>query len=403
MIPRNVCRHGILVLCLCFIALVPITPARTEKSLTPYANQQPMTKGYCASDLNEPVIYVSAFFDAYVTSKFSTQPLDSAFNDFLKAMYDYRTNSNYPTGCPLFQSLSQAEASKRQLETQGRQANKQIVYVDWNPGPGVEPLQQAQGLRAPRLPRYTLCLSQGNENTVYFSAVFDTTASPNGGPWTNAFTQFLAGQYSFKARVVCNTLGLADAQRVLKTRVDATRAASRKAVETDWKYDPNTAAITQPAPRPTPKDDDDAEPQITQKQQRPATHAPSVDIRDFATKEAPVALSHCQSDRMMSGAFQCSCVQRAVYDYRIKHATEAVPGAQPEPLVRLLAEDKLDCAECIVDNQVKKWAKGEAESRGLQPTQADCVADRFLTNLHAKPHPGRARQIFNNVVIVCKR
>src|ERR1700694_1631059 len=145
MIPRNLFRPIIFGFPLALTVPGSIIPARTEKSLTPDANQQPMTKGFCASDLNEPVIYFSAFFDTYVTGRYSTQPLDSAFNDFLKALYDYKTNSNYPAGCSLFQSLSQAEASERRLETQGRQANKQIVYVDWKPGAGVEPLQAPQG------------------------------------------------------------------------------------------------------------------------------------------------------------------------------------------------------------------------------------------------------------------
>ena len=269
-------------------------------------------------------------------------------------------------------------------------------------------MQAAQGHnltsfpRAPRLPRYTLCVSQVYENTVYFSAVFDTTASPNGGPWTNAFTQFLKRQYSFKGHVDCYTLDLADAQHVLKARVNVTRAASRKAVETAWKYDPTIAVSAQPAPKPTP-DDDDPEPPQHRPAARPATPAPSADIRDFATKEVPVALAHCQNDFVLSGAFQCYCVQRLVYDYRIKHATEDGPGARPEPLVNLLAEDKLDCTQCIIDNQVKMWAKSQAQSRGLQPNAADCVAQRFLTNLHAKPYPARARQIFNGAVTACNR
>ena len=54
------------------------------------------------------------------------------------------------------------------------------------------------------------------------------------------------------------------------------------------------------------------------------------------------------------------------------------------------------------DNQVKMWAKGEAQSRGVQLNAADCVAQRFLSDLHAKPYPGRARQIFNGAVTACK-
>jgi hypothetical protein len=50
-----------------------------------------------------------------------------------------------------------------------------------------------------------------------------------------------------------------------------------------------------------------------------------------------------------------------VHTKRITHATEDGPAAQPEPLVNLLAEDKLDCSQCIVDYRVKMWAKSLAQ------------------------------------------
>jgi hypothetical protein len=49
------------------------------------------------------------------------------------------------------------------------------------------------------------------------------------------------------------------------------------------------------------------------------------------------------------------------------------------------------------------WAKSAAQSRGLQPNAAVCVAERFLTNLHAKPYPGRAKEIFNGAVTACNK
>jgi hypothetical protein len=51
-----------------------------------------------------------------------------------------------------------------------------------------------------------------------------------------------------------------------------------------------------------------------------------------------------------------------VHTKRITHATEDGPAAQPEPLVNLLAEDKLDCSQCIVDYRVKMWAKSLARA-----------------------------------------
>jgi hypothetical protein len=49
------------------------------------------------------------------------------------------------------------------------------------------------------------------------------------------------------------------------------------------------------------------------------------------------------------------------------------------------------------------WAKSAVQSRGLQPNAAVCVAERFLTNLHAKPYPGRAKEIFNGAVTACNK
>jgi hypothetical protein len=229
---------------------------------------------------------------------------------------------------------------------------------------------------------------------MYFSDVFDTISTGNYQALGNAFNDFLRKRYGFEPQVdaTCTPLNtVREAERNLKARVGGVRANNHKAVETGWKYDP-TAKITRPAPRPTPKEDDDREPAP-----RPAPKTPSTDIRDFAQKEGSAALTLCQNDRIMSGAFDCYRVQRTVYNYRIAHAGDA----KPEPLGNLL--DKLDCNECIVDFRVKGWAQSAAQSRGLQPNAADCVVQRFLTDLHAKPYPARATQIFNGAITACKK
>jgi hypothetical protein len=232
---------------------------------------------------------------------------------------------------------------------------------------------------------------------MYFSAVFDTVGALNNQAWNDAFNGFLRKTYSAEGLAQCTIMNtVREAERNLKARVGGVRANSHKAVETGWKYDP-TAKITRPAPRPTPKEDNDPEPPVVQKQPRPAAQTPSTDIRDFAQKEGSAALTLCQNDRIMSGAFDCYRVQRTVYNYRIAHAGDA----KPEPLGNLL--DKLDCNECIVDFRVKGWAQSAAQSRGLQPKAADCVAQRFLTDLHAKPYPARATQIFNGAITACKK
>jgi hypothetical protein len=179
-----------------------------------------------------------------------------------------------------------------------------------------------------------------------------------------------------------------EAERNLNARVTSIRANSQQAVKTRWKYDPT--GVYKPAPKPTPKADDDPEPPP-----RPAPKTPSTDIRDFAAKEGSAALTLCQNDRVMSGAFDCYRVHRAVYNYCIEHGGDV----SPEPVVKLL--DKLDCSECIIDYQVKMWARSAAQSRGLQPHAADCVADRFLTNVKAEPYPAHAKKLFEAAIAGC--
>jgi hypothetical protein len=105
----------------------------------------------------------------------------------------------------------------------------------------------------------------------------------------------------------------------------------------------------------------------------------------------------------MAGAFDCYCVQHMVHNYRIQHANEVAPGSQPEALANLFGEDKIEASQCIRDYRVKMWAKSEAQSRAhLKPDQADCVAERFVTSVHAQPYPGRADAIFNETVKACR-
>ena len=229
---------------------------------------------------------------------------------------------------------------------------------------------------------------------MYFSAVFDTVGALNTKSWNDGFVEFLSKRYGFVAEVepTCTILNtVREAEKNLNARLGGVRANSQKAVETGWKYDP-TAKIIRPTPRPTPKDDDDVEPAP-----RPAAKTPAANIRDFAQKEGSAALTLCQNDKIMSGAFDCYRVQRTVYNFHIAHAAEV----SPEPLVKLL--DKLDCSDCIIDFRVKGWAQSAAQSRGLQAGAAECVAQRFVTNLQAEPYPGHATQIFERAITACKK
>jgi hypothetical protein len=385
------------------LALAAIFSAQTENARATTGPISRISKGYCASTLDQAIVYFSNIFDANIKAqtKISTQPLNFAFKNYLIEKYDFKSSSNFPANCALFETLSQAEANKRQLEVQARQATKQVVEVNWNPGPLAEVPQGDESVAvgpAGPPPTHTFC-AVGHESTMYFSAVFDTAGALVNSKWNDAFNEFLNKRYGFRAEVeaTCTILNtVREAEQNLNARVAGARAGSRKAVETGWKFDPT--GIYNPVPKPAPKADDDPEAPIAQKQPQPA---PSGNIGDFATKEVPVALAYCQNDRIMSGAFDCDCVQRNVYNYRMKQA-EVHPGSQPEPLASLLAGEKLDCSSCI-GQWVQMWAKSAAQSRGLVPNAADCAAQRFMTSLKAKPYLSHVKEFFDGAVAACKK
>ena len=120
----------------------------------------------------------------------------------------------------------------------------------------------------------------------------------------------------------------------------------------------------------------------------------------FVLKEMPIALATCQNDRTMSGAFDCYRLQRVIYNYRMSHAHDAGP---PEPLADLFAGEKLDCTDCIIDNQVKMWARSAAQSRGLVPTQADCASERFVASIQSRPYPNHVKERFDAAIAACKK
>lgn len=327
MIPRNFSRHIILALCFGFIALDSAIPARTENAPVPQGANHIFTKAFCSSEQDQPVVYFSKTFDVDITMPtIETQPLVNGFIIHLKEKYDYQTNANYPVVCPLFKTLAEAEATKRKMQAQVQPTAKQIIEVDWIPPAWAQPLQSPGGPgffpQSPPIPTHTYC-AVGHDDTMYFSDVFDTVSTQNYQALGNAFNDFLRKRYGFELQVdaPCTPLNtVREAERNLKARVGGVRANNHKAVETGWKFDPTNVASASPRSRPTPKVDDDPEP--PQKQPRPA---PATDARDFAAKEAQAALTICQNDRVMSGAFDCYRIHRTVYNYRIAHAGAVSP------------------------------------------------------------------------------
>ena len=365
------------------------------------STQQGVTvKSYCASDTGQPLVYFSEVFDTRIPKygRKDDQSMANEFNEYLMGRFDFKGNEYRPVGCPFFDTISNGETSKRDLENQMRQANKQVVDVNWGYTPNEVEIalsanateHEANGPGRPR-PTHTWCLSDTYQGTVYSTGPFAT--DQNWAQWYQGFNRFLKEKHSFPGHVECKVTTLSDARRLMNARTEGARAVGKRVVDTGWRYDPTIAAVQKAAPK-----DDDPEPAP----QRPAAQTAPADIRQFATAEGSPALAYCQNDRVISGGFDCYCVRRQLYNYRMKHAQDDGPGVQPEPFANLFAKDKLDCNECIVDFKVKMWATSYAQSQRLQPKAAECVAQSFVTKLHAKPFPAHTKEIFNAAVAACK-
>lgn len=61
--------------------------------------------------------------------------MQNNFLAYLKQKYAFKSNSNYPTGCPSFGAgaagLSLAQSSKKNLQSQYKEAKKKIVETGW--------------------------------------------------------------------------------------------------------------------------------------------------------------------------------------------------------------------------------------------------------------------------------
>jgi hypothetical protein len=126
---------------------------------------------------------------------------------------------------------------------------------------------------------------------------------------------------------------------------------------------------------------------------------PSAQARDFATKEMPEVTAKCNSDRVLSGAFDCSMVARAVYNHRLANWGA---GGTPVPLEQLWTTDKLDCSQCVKPFAAA-WAASRAQSQGLQLAAAQCVGERFASAIKAKPYINRVQEVFDAALVECKK
>jgi len=398
MLSRNVSRQRTVVesilwlLCASLMALAAIIPARSESAPPATRPNLATFKIYCASSLDQPIVYFSNIFDANLKAQtqISTQPLGSAFRNYLVEEYDLKSSSG--ASCGFFDSLSKAEANKRQLIAQAQQANKQVVEVKWNPPLSETPVGDGAsiGIAGP-IPTHTFC-AVGNERTMYYSAVFKTAGALVNPKWNDAFNEFLYKTYGFRAEVEATCTIMAtnrEAEAILNARVTGARINSHKVVETGWKFDPT--GTYKPVPKPTPKADDDPEPV-----QRPVAPNHSRQTSDTAMKEVPAAVAYCQKDPSMSAIFNCDNFGRAFYNYRMAHINES-----PEPLATVVT--KLNCVECVDPVRVSSWVEKRATADKLSNKAINCVTQSLIVNLQQTPQANRLKEFYEKAIATCGR
>ena len=396
MTPHNSFRQRITVLCFALSTVAFIMLERTSLNVQPTFAQDAVLKSYCASDTGQPVVYFSEVFDTRLHKYgfHDDRPIANEFNEYLKGRFDFKGNENYPVGCPLFDSVSQGEASKRDLQNQMRQANKQLVEVNWGYTPNEAEIalsaaprteHEATGPPRPR-PTHTWCFSESFHGTFYSTGPVATDA--NYAEWYRGFSQFLKNKYSFPGRIDCKVTTLDDAHRLMNARIEGARAAGRKVVDTGWRYDPTAAAVPKAAPK-----DDDPEPAP----QRPAAPPPSQQAREAATREIPDSSAYCQKDPALSAFFNCQYFSRSVYSYRIAH-----PG-DTQSIASLVAGEKLNLSECIDNMRVMFWVRDRAASQKLSPQVTNCAVQNVITTLYKKPQVSHLQEFYKEAVTACSK
>ena len=396
MVPRNFSARVVLIFSLVIVSVVSIHFSNNA------AATQSAAFGYCASTPDQTTMYFSEVFSLGPNLDLAFDPtsIQNEYNEYLKGRFDFKSNSNYGVGCLTNTTMSQVQSMKRDYEMQMRQRNKQLIEVDWvyRPEPGrigaavpqhtIRPVSTAQA-------DHTFCISDVDQNTVYFTGPVATPPPVSMSYWLNGFTQFLKGKYSFQGRVYCNMGTTESARRLVNAHLDGSRAAGRKVIETDWKYDASQVTNTSSS---RPADQDEDRPAA----QRPAAQPPNLQARDFVIKEGPRALSHCVGDRLMASAFDCDCLRRQISTYRLNHVSDTL-SASPTPLEELFKGEKFDCKSCIqVEWKFKMGVRGFARSPGEPQAVGDCVVEKFHTLLTAKPYPSQVAELLSEAKKGCR-
>ena len=366
------------------------------------ATQTPTIWVWCASDTSYPTVYFTGPFDSGMSARsttFDTLSLGRQFAEYLKGRFNAKGGATCGKGA---NSVDQAAAlqTMHQFMAQSRSQNKQVVEVSdfkymrdetaikatFTPSrEGSTYNEVAGGLRNDNI----YCVTGPFNNTVYYADVI-----PNPNPSSNPapdYFRFLQQKYSFKGDLACPILNEQQAKLFLNARLTGARAGGMQIVSTGW---PTVAPAATAQVRYQDNDQPTQRPTASQS-------APAAQVRDIASKEVSPALTFCQNNRAMSQAYDCGCLQVKIYDYRVAHPAETLKGTPT--LASFFDGKQFECDKCINGNKAKYFARDQAKISGLQtPAKQDCVAEKFVSLLHASPIPSRAKEEVDSAIKACR-
>ncbi len=353
------------------------------------------------SDPQQPVVYVSEPFDSGMNRRvsFNGTSIGRQFAEYIFGRFDVRGNSS----CSTVVGKDQAAVAEREqnLTADLRLQNKRVIELqDWKYTRDDVAINASFDPKGD--PTYTdvedrrqndrfYCVSDSFQNTVYYGEPFRIT-NPDTGTPSVAFFKMLQQKYGYKGQQTCALLTETRANLFLKSRLTGARAGGKKVVNAVWPA-PGSATIAQNRTL-----DDDNEPPRKPAARQPA---PSAQVRDLAAKEVSPALALCQSNRPQLVAYDCSCLQIKIYDYRIAHPADTLSG---KPALAEFFDGKLfECEKCLTDARAKTEARNRAVSAGLKlPARQECVADKFVALFHANPVPSLAESQLDSSIKSCR-
>jgi hypothetical protein len=389
-------------LLLVLAAILAWNPTHTD------ATQAGTIWSYCISDGSGPTVYVSRSFDSGMSAAartFNGSSIAQQFNEYLKGRFDLRSSQSSCSGSHYNgYGPSDAESARQDFIAKLRKQNTQVVELpDWTYVRDEVAIKASFALHGVQgdyvnpeggLPLdHFYCISESFQNTVFYNEPIVAQSNINVSETSIPWFGYLQQKYSFKGDFRCSIYTGPQSRLYLNARLAGARAAGKKLVNTGWDFRTAKPATQAQAPQ-----DDDREPPPRPAGQRPA---PSVQVRDLAAKEVTPALTLCRSNRAILQAYDCVCLQVKIYEYRIAHPADTLNGT---PTLASFFDGKgFECAKCLSDSMAKVEAREKAKSAGLrQPAAQDCVAEKFVTMLHARPIPSQAPAELNAAIKACQ-